>query len=68
MPEKIWKEQRLADLRIAIQERVKMQSHPVPAEWIDEFNRLLVEVHGEPTKICLGKPGEETKENTFFII
>ncbi|AZA91161.1 Uncharacterised protein [Chryseobacterium nakagawai] len=69
IPEKIWKEKRIEDLSNAIQLRVKMcTSHPVPAEWIEELNKLRREIYGPPTKICFGKPGQENELNTFSII
>lgn len=43
IPKKIWKEQRLGDLRDAI-DRYLEANQRVPVEWIEEYNELLVDV------------------------
>lgn len=52
MPEIIWKEKRLEDLRRAIGETNQI----VPAEWTDELNRLLVDIYGPVNKVSFTKP------------
>ena len=42
MPKRIWKEQRLRDLKDAI-ERYMEANQQVPVKWIDEYNELLVD-------------------------
>lgn len=43
IPKKIWKEQRLGDLRDAI-DRYLEANQRVPVEWIEEYNELLEDV------------------------
>jgi hypothetical protein len=43
IPKKIWKEQRLGDLRDAI-DRYLEANQRIPIEWIEEYNELLVDV------------------------
>ncbi|MDV3603820.1 hypothetical protein CMU86_11695 [Elizabethkingia anophelis] len=52
VPEQIWKDRRLEDLRKAI----RRANHPVPAEWIDELNRLLVDIYGPVNKVSFSNP------------
>ncbi|WBS75682.1 hypothetical protein PF438_04140 [Elizabethkingia meningoseptica] len=47
VPEYIWKYRRLEYLRKAI----RGANHPVPCEWTDELNRLLVEIYGPVNKV-----------------
>jgi hypothetical protein len=43
IPKKIWKEQRLRDLRDAIDRYIEA-NHRVPVEWIKEYNELLEDI------------------------
>lgn len=56
MPERIWKEKRLEDLRRVIGEAISDRNRIVPAEWTDEFNRLLVDIYGPVNKVSFTKP------------
>jgi len=46
IPKKIWKEQRLGDLRDAV-ERYLEANQRVPIEWIKEYNELLEDIRKE---------------------
>ena len=46
IPKKIWKEQRLGDLRDAI-DRYLEANQRIPIEWIEEYNELLEDIRKE---------------------
>ena len=46
IPKKIWKEQRLGELRGAI-DRYLEANQRVPIEWIEEYNELLEDIRKE---------------------
>lgn len=44
MPRYLWEEQRFEDVRDAILNRIRTGGHPVPPEWIEEYNELIKKV------------------------
>lgn len=44
-PEWYWKEERYGRLAEAIKRYVDSGSHKIPPDWIDEYNRLCVEIN-----------------------
>lgn len=44
MPRYLWEEQRFEDVRDAILNRIRTGGHPIPPEWIEEYNELIKKV------------------------
>ena len=44
VPEILWKQDRWIDLGQAILRRIEA-SLPIPADWVEEYNRLDTEIH-----------------------